>query len=224
MQLLFHPEKLRAAEGKRRTAMDPTAKEAGLDIQVLTGQAIAPFIDDLARLRVTVFRAFPYLYEGSPAYEERYIATYSRSPDSVFVLAIDDGRVVGAATGMPMADETEEVRAPFVAAGRRPEDIFYYGESVLLPDYRGQGVGVRFFKERERRARSLGRFSHAAFCAVERPHDHEARPEGYVPLDEFWRRRGFEPASGMKTAFTWRDVGDEAESTKPMAFWIKRLA
>ena len=39
-------------------------------IEVRQGRAIAPHIGDLARLRTEVFRAFPYLYEGSPGYEE----------------------------------------------------------------------------------------------------------------------------------------------------------
>jgi GNAT superfamily N-acetyltransferase len=40
--------------------------------------------------------------------------------------------------------------------------IFYFGESVLLSQYRGQGVGVRFFEEREKAARDHG-YSQTAF-------------------------------------------------------------
>lgn len=192
-------------------------------IEVLNGNAIHPHLDDLARLRTEVFRAFPYLYEGSAEYEARYLATYSRSPDSVFVLALDGETVVGAATGMPMADETDEVKAPFERAGWQPATIFYYGESVLLPGYRGRGIGVRFFEERERHARSLGRFGTAAFCAVDRPADHPARPADYVPLDEFWKRRGFRQEPELKTEFSWRDIGDSEQTAKPMVFWTKAL-
>ncbi|AZN70959.1 N-acetyltransferase [Georhizobium profundi] len=192
-------------------------------LELLRGSAIGPHVADLARLRTTVFRAFPYLYEGSDAYEERYLATYARSADSVFVLAFDGERVVGAATGMPMADETNEVRAPFLDAGWDVDRIFYYGESVLLPDYRGQGIGVRFFEEREAHATGLGRFDWTVFCGVIRPEDHPNRPADYVPLDDFWCRRGYAPLTGLETAFSWRDIGDDAETAKPMRFWGKRI-
>ena len=61
---------------------------------VRQGAGILPFIDDLARLRIGVFRAFPYLYEGSLDYERGYLATYARSTESLFVLALD-GETIG---------------------------------------------------------------------------------------------------------------------------------
>ncbi|MBL8654785.1 MAG: GNAT family N-acetyltransferase, partial [Alphaproteobacteria bacterium] len=94
---------------------------------------------------------------------------------------------------------------------------------VLQSDYRGQGVGVRFFVEREKRARELG-FKLATFCGVVRPKDHPARPADYVPLDAFWTKRGFTPRGDLTASFEWRDLGDTAPTAKPMAFWTKDLA
>lgn len=194
-----------------------------MQIKVVHGEAISPYIPDLARLRITVFRAFPYLYEGSEDYEADYLATYARSPESLFVLALDGERIVGASTGVPMADETEAFKAPFAAAGLAPERIFYYGESVLLADYRGRGLGVRFFEEREAYAARLGHFDWCAFCAVERPADHPLRPADYMPLDTFWKRRGYTPRPDLRTTFSWRDVGEAVETEKPMSFWLKAV-
>ena len=61
----------------------------GLRVRVLTGAdpALPAFVPDLARLRIAVFRDFPYLYDGTLAYEERYISTYLECPESLFVLA-----------------------------------------------------------------------------------------------------------------------------------------
>lgn len=195
-----------------------------MNIQTFVGKDIAPCIPHLARLRMTVFRAFPYLYEGSADYEETYLATYATSPDSVFVLAFEGGEIVGASTGLPMADETDEVKAPFRASGRDPAGIFYFGESVLLESYRGRGIGVRFFEEREAHARRLGRFSTLAFCAVERPPHHPARPADYVPLHAFWGRRGFVHHPELVAEFRWRDIGDAQETGKPLSFWLKDLS
>lgn len=88
-----------------------------MQIRLLQGAAIAPHIPDLAHLRLTVFREFPYLYDGTPEYEARYLATYAESPDSLFVLALDGERVVGVSTGLPMADETEAFQRPLPRRG-----------------------------------------------------------------------------------------------------------
>ena len=103
------------------------------------------------------------------------------------------------------------------------EGSYYYcAESVLLPDYRGQGAGHRFFDLREQQARALGD-SHAAFCAVARPEDHPARPPKYAPLDPFWRKRGYAPVPGLVTEFSWRDLDQPHDTLKPMQFWMRDL-
>lgn len=194
-----------------------------MHIRLLQGAAIAPHIDDLARLRLTVFREFPYLYDGTLEYEARYLATYAESPESLFVLALDGERVVGASTGLPLADETDEFQKPFREQGWDPQRIFYFGESVLLADYRGAGLGVRFFAEREAYARRLGRFDMCAFCAVERPLDHPRRPPDYQPLNDFWARRGYRHHPELRTEYHWRDLDEQCDSAKPMSFWLKEL-
>jgi GNAT superfamily N-acetyltransferase len=93
----------------------------------------------------------------------------------------------------------------------------------LLTPYRGQGIGVAFFAGRE--AHAVGRgFHHAAFCAVQRPTDHKLRPASYVPLDAFWRKRGFTPHPELVCHMSWRDVNQPDESQKPLMFWLKPLA
>lgn len=194
-----------------------------ITLKRFTGPAIEPYLAGLARLRIQVFREFPYLYNGSMAYEEKYLRTYARSPESLFVLALAGDAVIGAATGVPMAHETDEFRQPFVAHGLNPEKVFYFGESVLQKSFRGQGIGVRFFEEREAYARELDRFELTAFCAVERPANHPRRPAGYVPLDQFWARRGYSKHPELTTHFSWQELDETTETPKPMVFWLKRL-
>lgn len=193
-------------------------------IERVSGAALERYIPDLARLRIGVFREFPYLYDGTLEHEHEYLRTYAGVPDSVIVLAIDGERVVGASTGLPMEAETAEVKRPFIERGYEPARVFYFGESVLERGYRGQGLGVRFFEEREAHARELRRFDWTCFCAVERPADHPARPADYQPLDAFWRHRGYEKHPELRTTFSWREVGESTQSPKPMVFWLKRVA
>lgn len=194
-----------------------------LRIERLSGAAIAQQLPGLARLRIQVFREFPYLYEGSEDYERVYLQTYIDSADSLFVLVFDGDRLVGASSGLPLSDEVDELRRPFEQRGDQLDKIFYCGESVLLPEYRGRGLGVRFFEEREAHAKRLGRYEQICFCAVERPADHPRRPADYVPLDAFWQRRGYQQQPDLQASFAWQDLDEAHESPKPMIFWMKSL-
>ena len=193
-----------------------------LTYQVLDGDAVAAALDDLARLRIDVFADWPYLYAGSLDYERDYVATYRNAQNAILVAAKDGDRIVGAATGTPMEDHASDFAAPFAATGIPLTDIFYCAESVLLPDYRGQGAGHVFFDMREAKAKALGR-RYVAFCSVMRPEDHPARPADYRPLDGFWRKRGYEKLDGVVARFKWTDHGDAEQSEKPLQFWMKAL-
>ncbi|HWB02339.1 MAG TPA: GNAT family N-acetyltransferase [Verrucomicrobiales bacterium] len=193
-----------------------------IGITAVTGEAIRPFIPDAARLRIAVFREYPYLYDGSMAYEEKYLRTYSESPGSLFVIAHDGDRVIGVSTAMPLQHETEEVQRPFREAGVPVQEVFYFGESVLEAEYRGQGIGVRFMQEREAHARRTPGIRKVAFCAVDRPPDHPLRSADYVSLDAFWQRRGF-TKTALTTEFSWKETGEAEESLKRMQFWWKGL-
>jgi GNAT superfamily N-acetyltransferase len=193
------------------------------EILTVSGDALLPYVPALARLRIAVFRDWPYLYDGDPAYEERYLRSYVDSPRAGVVLAIAGDEVVGASTCLPLTDETANIQAPFLAQGIDPGRSFYFGESILLHPWRGHGLGRRFFTEREAHTRRVSACDIAAFCAVERPADHPARPVGYVPLDSFWRNRGFARAPGMACTMSWREVGATVETPHRLNFWWKSL-
>ena len=190
--------------------------------EVLTGDRIAPALEDVARLRITVFRDYPYLYDGTLEYERDYLATFAKAEGAVIVVARDAGAIVGASTGCLLRSEHAEFRQPFEARGLDVNSIFYCAESVLLPEYRGQGAGHRFFDAREAHARALG-MRQSAFCAVQRPPDHPLRPADYTPLDTFWRRRGYAPVEGLIAHFLWRDRGENHDTPKPLQFWMREL-
>jgi len=192
------------------------------DVRALTGAALEGALDDVARLRIQVFRAWPYLYDGDLDYERTYLQSYRDSDKAIVVGAFDGDRLVGASTGAPLTDHADDFAAAFEGTGLDLSQIFYCAESVLLPEYRGQGVGHKFFDQREAHARSLG-FRKCAFCGVQRPADHPMRPDNYRPLDAFWRARGYAPLSGVIAQFSWKDIGEEGETLKPLQFWIRDL-
>jgi GNAT superfamily N-acetyltransferase len=192
-------------------------------IEPVSGAQIERYLDELAALRIEVFREYPYLYDGTLDYERRYLRGYAASPRSVVVLALDGERAVGAATALPLRDHSEGMTPVLAAAGFDPDRIYYFGESVLRASYRGQGIGHAFFDRREDAARRHG-FAIAAFCAVQRPEHHARKPANYVPHDAFWRKRGYAPRPDIVATFDWRDLDEIEESPKPMMFWTKELA
>ena len=193
-----------------------------LSYKVLKADEVQAALDDLARLRIAVFRDWPYLYDGSMDYERRYMASYVGKPDAILVAAFNGDKIVGASTGTPMEDHADDFQAALGSSGLDQSDIFYCAESVLLPEYRGQGAGHVFFDEREQHARDLGR-KFTAFAGVIRPADHPLRPPRYRPLDQFWQKRGYKKLNGAIATFTWKDIDEVDASEKQLQFWIKTL-
>lgn len=191
-------------------------------VRALAGAAISPWLESVAQLRMTVFRDWPYLYAGDAAYERDYLQTYARSPRSVFVLAFDGDTLVGASTGLPLADEDAAFQAPFVDQDVAIDRVFYFGESVLLPHWRGHGLGHRFFDLREAHARALGDFDLTAFASVDRAQDDPRRPQDHRDNDVFWHKRGYVRQPGMTMLLRWHEV-DAGEVLHPLTFWTRPL-
>jgi GNAT superfamily N-acetyltransferase len=173
-------------------------------------------------LRIRVFRDWPYLYNGTLAYERGYLQPYRTTPGAIVVGAFDGDRLVGAATGTPMEGHADEFATALAGISTPTNHIFYAAESLLLPDYRGKGLGHRFFDLRESHARSLGR-SHMAFCSVIRPDTHPLRPQNPRDNGPFWVGRGYAPLLGAIAQFEWRDIGAQTATPKPLQFWIRTL-
>ena len=193
-----------------------------IDVRPLAGPDLEAALDQVAQLRITVFRDWPYLYDGTLDYERQYLDSYRDNTGALLVGAFYEGRLIGASTSTPMEDHAPEFAAPFRALGIPLEKILYGAESVLLRPYRGMGLGHRFIDLREAHARALGR-THVAFCSVIRPEDHPARPGAYRSNDAFWRGRGYDTLPGVVARFSWKDLGDGEETEKPLQFWMRHL-
>jgi predicted amidohydrolase/GNAT superfamily N-acetyltransferase len=187
----------------------------------LRGRQIFTCLEELARLRIKIFSEFPYLYDGNLDYEMKYLQAYINSPRSLVYLVRDGNRAVGATTALPLADADPEFHAPFIKHGVPLEQVYYFGESVLLREYRGRGYSNRFFDEREAHARQYG-FPITTFCSVVRDASHPARPKDYKPHDASWEKRGYRLVEGYTCTYPWKDIGQSRQTEKLMQFWIKK--
>lgn len=186
----------------------------------ITGAAVLDVLPAVARLRIDVFKEWPYLYAGDLEYETNYLKAY-RKPGALVVAAMDGAKIIGVSTGALMEDHADEFRSAL--DGRfEPKDVYYFAESVLKKEYRGQGIGHCFFEEREKHAAIHNR-KQILFCRVLRSETHSSIPSHYRPLDPFWRKRGYAPIDGMTAKFKWRDVDQAKPTEKTLQFWGKAL-
>ncbi|HZH45143.1 MAG TPA: GNAT family N-acetyltransferase [Roseococcus sp.] len=192
-------------------------------LETCTGAGVLPHLPALSRLRAEVFAEWPYLYDADPAEESEHLRRYAEGEGAAVILALDGAEAVGAATCQPMSQAATAVRGAFEAAGRDPGRHCYFGESVLRREFRGQGLGVAFLAAREAVARAHG-LATAAFCAVERDPADPRRPAGHVPLDGFWRRRGYVNHPALVCCFAWPEIGGTGPVPHRLSFWLKALA
>jgi len=192
-------------------------------IAFFTGAALTAHLASLARLRLAVFREWPYLYDGNLESEQRHLKGFAASPAAGMAVAFDGEMPVGCSTCLPLIDAGDAISVPFRARGWDPSRFFYFSESVLLAAYRGQGIGVAFFREREAHARQALACDYACFCAVQRPDEHPLRPAGAKELNEFWRHRGFTPYPDLTCSLEWQQVNSASKVPNLLTFWLKSL-
>jgi len=138
--------------------------------QIIIGNEINSFINEIARLRIDVFREFPYLYDGDIASEEVYLSKFSEVKEASVVLVIEASKVIGAFTGLPMAFEEASIQ------GYIPKEnlstAYYFSEIVLNKDYRNQGIGLKMFDMLEEYVLSLQKYTVFYLATVNITEDH----------------------------------------------------
>lgn len=193
-----------------------------ISVRTLDPGEVQDRIADLARLRIAVFREWPYLYDGDAGYESGYLASFAAAPHAVLVAAFDGDDIIGMATASPLSAQGAAVLEPVAAHGFDVPTTFYFGESVLLPEWRGRGIGHAFFDQREAGARRAWA-AHATFCSVIRPDDHPMRPEGARSHAAFWTARGYREVPGLVCTMHWADLGEAGETPHRLQFWSRAL-
>lgn len=193
------------------------------EVKAFSGKQAENYIEAIADLRIRLFRDYPYLYEGSSEYEKEYLGRYFKAPGSKVFLLFYGERIIGATTCIPLAEEADFIQKPFLENGLNLTEYFYFGESLLERIYRGKGFGKLFFQYREDEALKHPQIRYSCFCALNRPDDHQLKPDQYRPLNGFWKKLGYVQQPQMQAAMSWKDIDQPEETTKKLPFWIKKL-
>jgi len=194
---------------------------AEVQLKVLHGQEIAPYVQEITELCLVGYREYPYLYEGTVAKYGPFIQNYADSPNGIVCLAFDGDRPIGVATGIPMAEMREGYQATLKHTDMDLSSLFYLGELIVDKKYRKRGFASRMCFELERCAKETGRYSKMCFCTIQEPENHPLRPVDYKTVRDRWG--GFVKHEEMHFLGHWLCIGETEESDHPMVYWIKDL-
>lgn len=122
-----------------------------MEIKVVSAQEIESYIDIIANLRITIFKEYPYLYDGDYTYEQKYLKKFLETPDSLICVAYDENQIVGAITALPLKYEDELIKKPFLNQGISMDTVYYYSEALILQEYRKKGLELKCLKWRKRK-------------------------------------------------------------------------
>lgn len=193
-------------------------------LESVCGAQLEACIEPLAELRIRVFAEYPYLYAGDLDYEHRYLRAFAQAQDALVVTVKDDnGKLVGCSTGSAILSQHKAFIEPLANAGIALDSTFYFGESVLLQEWRGQGIGHQFFDRREAFA-SQHHYRRACFCAVIREPDHPQQPQDYRSLNTFWHKRGYQQLPEAVGHFDWPETYNGPQVSHPMGYWLRELS
>ena len=191
--------------------------------EFLYGEEIKKKLTKLAELRIKIFREYPYLYEGEMAYEEEYLKTYAEAKSSLLVLVFHEKKCVAATSCVWLKEEVDDLKNPIIKAGLNIESYLYFGESLVLEEFRNQGLGKIFFELRLEHFKKLVSIGYplkgCCFCSVIRDSNHPLRPKDYKNLDSFWSRMGFYRSS-IQCSFAWKDLGEKEKTRKQMTYYF----
>ena len=197
-------------------------------ITILKGEEIVPYIDAVSAFRIRYFREFPYLYAGSLSYEKEYMKGYSQEPQALLiVLEREDGKLQGFSTGMPLTADSDVVKEAcqyFRKAGYDTDNVYYFGETILVPEQRGKGNYTKIVQERERAVKEMG-YTRACFMAVKREENHPQRPADYREPGPIFSHMGYQPTD-VEVSFNYPTVlpnGASADRDHLMVYWVKSL-
>lgn len=193
-------------------------------IDVLRGNEVIPYLQKLAELRITFYRSYPYLYEGTLTEEENYLSMYANSENSILVVAKKGEEVVGAVAGISLLETHAMHKKLWDQQEVLAENIFYLGELVLLQDYRRSDLQERLYQQLEQAVQGLKKYDSIIVCEIERDPKDSKKIENASSSEILWDNRGFVRQPELNTHFLWKDIDDLEETDHFMVYWIKALS
>ena len=199
-----------------------------INIEHYSGKSVAAKIGILADFRLRYFREFPYLYAGTEEGEHKHIAGYSANPTTRLILARESNtnNIIGIAVGTMLETEPEilqQIGEPLWSCDIIPEQCYYFGEMIAIPEYRHRGIGKQMLEALKNAGKEQGA-SRFCFLAVAREPNDPRRPAGPIDSDLIFRKFGFEKTALFVT-FEWATIqmdGSVQTSPNRLDLWVNQ--
>ncbi len=181
-----------------------------ITFKILSSTDIKPFLMTLAQKRIDTFRQWPYLYDGKLKDAVEYISNFINSQRSHVILAFDDTKIIGALTGIPLADSIPEFRDTFYTNELNPSDYFYISEAMIQKPYRGKRLLFKMLKSLHKNAQNKV----LCFSMIQRKDHLKSYPKTLSTL-------GFTQNPNCKAILDWKEVGNNLETSHELIFWFQ---
>lgn len=188
-------------------------------VEELHGQQITNVADQLAALRMPTFQQYPYYHVSDLPHEQEYFAEFAQNPAAVVAVAYEGEKLIGFSTGIPLLSDTplfkaiaDKFKQAFGIVGLDASEFYYYGDVILIPEYRGKGIASLLYQVREKQAKNHG-FNNMCFLTV----------ENYKVLAPMWQHLGFQKTN-ITINFSWPTLqvdGTTKTLEHELIFWIK---
>jgi len=192
---------------------------SALEIKMVTSREIVPYTELLAGLCNSFFSEAPYFYAGTDSDYAEYLNSYAESKNGVMALALDEGRPIGLALGIPMSETWSKYQQPFKEHGYDLSTLFYLGEIVLTPAYQNQGLENQLYLKIENYAKSLGSKT-ITYMSIELP---QQSLKEIQSLNTPWIEQGFKRHEELAFDNFWTDIGHSEKTPHKMVFWLKPI-
>jgi hypothetical protein len=197
-------------------------KSLGFHVELLTGSAIEPYIEQMIDFRLKYFRVFPYLCEGTREEEMASVRRYIDSPTGhVLVLKDESENFGGFLTGISISESSYS--ADFTPVLTCPEKAFYIGEMIFAESFRGRD-GIQKCLEYFHLIKEMG-YESVCCITVQREADHPLRPTGYRDVSSLCKVLGFRKIEQI-IMIPWDVIqsdGNPLPMDNVMNIWVRDL-
>lgn len=201
----------------------PIAFANEFSIKILVGSQMEEIVPFWAHIRLTFFNEYPYLYDGTLEASHAYCREVMSYKDAAAIVAYSNNEPIGILTGTSMASYSQHFGEPdaFRAMGIDPNTLYYFGDVIILPEYRGNGLTRCLFQGLESWIVAHG---YVSGCFVTESHaSHPLKPLGYRELDSLWVALGYRKTH-INAQYEWNTIQPAGPSRKQehvMPYWVK---